>query len=244
MSLLLDAILVPQGSEFAAVQRGLGSKLTNLVLKDLVQSIPVGPEPLHRALKDWHPPQRSELQDSSPPRVLIMGLCGALTPNHGVGDVVLYDTCTDGITAGYGSSQACDAKLCQEILQQLQHLQPPIVPPVAKVQAITTAAVVCRAKDKLQLRQQSVASVVDMEGWVALQDLQQRGMAVAMLRVVSDDCHHDLPNLSAACGPEGQLLSLPLALAMIREPLGALRLIRGSLKALSVLERLAAALAS
>jgi hypothetical protein len=135
---------------------------------------------------------------------------------------------------------ACDPSLSQAILQKLQSQEN--LPTIAHVQALSTARVICRAQDKLKLASQFPASVVDMEGWVALQDLHKRGMAVAMLRVVSDDCQHDLPDLSAAFSAEGQLLPLPLALGMIRQPLGALRLIRGSLRGLKVLEQLAAAL--
>jgi nucleoside phosphorylase len=135
---------------------------------------------------------------------------------------------------------ACDPSLSQAILQTLQSQKN--LPTIAQVQALSTARVICLAQDKLELASQFPASVVDMEGWVALQDLHKRGMAVAMLRVVSDDCQHDLPDLAAAFSAEGQLLPLPLSLGMIRQPLGALRLIRGSLRGLKVLEQLAAAL--
>jgi hypothetical protein len=66
---------------------------------------------------------------------------------------------------------------------------------------------------------------------------------VGMIRVVSDDCFHDLPDLSAAFSPEGSLKPLPLAIGMARQPLAASRLIRGSLKGLSRLEKLSRQLA-
>jgi Phosphorylase superfamily len=236
MPLSLDAILVPQGSEFAAVKRGLPPHL-----RERIQAIPVGPDPLHRFLQEWHPPKQDKMVSCcTPARILMMGLCGALTPNHGVGDMVLYDTCSDGTTPDSGSCLACDPSLSQAILKKLQSQKN--LPTIAQVQALSTAQVICRAQDKLKLASQFPASVVDMEGWVALQDLRKRGMAVAMLRVVSDDCQHDLPDLATAFSAEGHLLPLPLALGMIRQPLGALRLIRGSLRGLKVLEQLAATL--
>jgi hypothetical protein len=238
----IDAILVPQGSEFNAVKQGLmslkpsqpsppsqPSKLQTL------QAIPVGPEPLRAFLRNWHPAQPL----NQPPRVLVMGLCGALTPTLKVGDAVLYDTCTDGIVPDYGSIQSCDVKVCKEILQKFAQDG---MHSLAHVRALTTAAVVFRAVDKAALAETSGAEVVDMEGWVALNDLRRRGMVVAMVRVVSDDCHHDLPDLSAAFSPTGQLLPLPLALGMVQRPRGALRLIRGSLTGLKKLEQLTAAL--
>jgi hypothetical protein len=238
----IDAILVPQGSEFNAVKQGLMSLKPSQPLPpsqpsklQTLQAIPVGPDPLRAFLRDWHPAQPL----NQPPRVLVMGLCGALTPTLRIGDAVLYDTCTDGIVPDYSSIQPCDVKLCKEILQKLERDG---APPIAGVRALTTAAVVSRATDKAALAQASGADVVDMEGWVALNDLRQRGMAVAMVRVVSDDCQHDLPDLSAAFSPTGQLLPLPLALGMMRQPRGALRLIRGSLTGLKKLEQLTTAL--
>jgi hypothetical protein len=73
-----------------------------------------------------------------------------------------------------------------------------------------------------------------MEGSAILSALPQA--QIAMLRVVSDDCEHQLPDLSAAVG--SQLRTLPLITAMLRQPVGSLRLIRGSLRGLKALEQL------
>jgi hypothetical protein len=48
-----------------------------------------------------------------------------------------------------------------------------------------------------------------------------------MLRVVSDDSKHDIPNLTSAINSDGSLQPLPLAITMIRQPIAATRLIRG-----------------
>jgi hypothetical protein len=44
-----------------------------------------------------------------------------------------------------------------------------------------------------------------------------------MVRVISDDSHHNLPNLTSAISPDGSLLPLPLAMGMIRQPIAATR---------------------
>ncbi len=67
---------------------------------------------------------------------------------------------------------------------------------------------------------------------------------MAILRVVSDDSLHDIPDVTSAINSDGSLQPLPLALALIRQPLSATWLIRGSLKGLKILERVAYCLAS
>ncbi|NEP80773.1 MAG: hypothetical protein F6K17_09895 [Okeania sp. SIO3C4] len=42
------------------------------------------------------------------------------------------------------------------------------------------------------------AEVVDMEGFAILNFFANLSVSVAMVRVVSDDCYHDLPNISSA----------------------------------------------
>jgi hypothetical protein len=71
-----------------------------------------------------------------------------------------------------------------------------------------------------------------MEGFAVLEVFKE----VAMVRVISDDSHHNLPNIASAISPDGALLPLPLAMGMIRQPIAASRLILGSLRGLRVLE--------
>jgi hypothetical protein len=77
-----------------------------------------------------------------------------------------------------------------------------------------------------------------MEGFAYLEELQKRGIAVAMLRVVSDDLTGDLPDLSQAIDGKGNLKTASLAIAMLRQPLAATRLIRGSLIGLKALQQI------
>jgi hypothetical protein len=203
-------ILVPQGAEYQAVCRGV----RRVAHPPQVVPIPAGIEPVTRFLQTWPPPQSD---------ILVMGLCGSLTAQFRVGDVVLYRECVDRL----GMVWLCDASRFE------------IAP---RVRALTSDRILASATEKLNLGKLHQSDVVDMEGVAVFKGLAQSGLSISMLRVVSDDTDHDLPDLSGAIDSEGQLRSLPLAIGMMREPIAATRLIRGSLKGLKVLQDTAAKL--
>jgi hypothetical protein len=212
----MPIIVVPQGAEYKAVCRGLTSKQN-------VIPIPVGGQAAIRYLqacqdKLWNPEAK----------VLVMGLCGSLRDRFKVGDIVLYSECV------YQTKlQQCDRSFTAELYAHLQDK-------VSLVKGLTSDSVVCSAKEKLHLSETSKADVVDMEGFAALEFFQQAGVEVAMLRVVSDDSRHDIPDLTSAINSDGSLQPLPLAISMIRQPIAATRLIKGSLRGLKVLEEVTA----
>jgi hypothetical protein len=208
----MPIIIVPQGAEYKAVCRGLTSKQN-------VIPIPVGGQAAIRYLRScqdqlWNPQTK----------VLVMGLCGSLRDRFQVGDIVLYDECVYETKV-----QQCDRSFTAELYAHLQEK-------VSLVKGLTSDRVVCSAKEKLHLGEISKADVVDMEGFATLEFFQQAGVEVAMLRVVSDDSKHDIPDLTSAINSDGSLQPLPLAISMIRQPIAAARLIRGSLGGLKVLE--------
>lgn len=209
-------ILVPQGAEYQAIDRGLQA-----VPHAAPVAIPVGPVAVTAYMQEW-----LQTRPLDTP-VVVMGLCGSLRSNLTVGMPVLYRACIEDSPA---EQLDCSAFLTAELAEHL--------PSVSRVTALTCDRIIHRATDKQALAQTYRADVVDMEGFAILAALQQHSIPVAMLRVVSDDCHHDLPDLSAAISPDGQLQPLPTALGMIRQPQAAIRLIRGSLKGLQVLEQL------
>ena len=70
------------------------------------------------------------------------------------------------------------------------------------------------------------------------QALQSQGKQLAMVRVISDDCRDDLPDIARAMQPDGGLNPFTLATCFMGQPIGAGRLIAGSLKGLRSLEKL------
>lgn len=223
MSLPIQAILVPQGAEYKAVCQGLNCADMPL---PTVLPIPVGPEPLTRYLERLQIPSQLGRKQS---QVLLMGLCGSLTSNYSIGDVVLYKSCVYLTHQPTALSHLCNLDLTHLIERKLKitHL----------VKALTSDRLIWSATEKHHLGDQYGTDVVDMEGFAALEVLSQAGVAVAMVRVISDDCHHNLPDLNPALSPNGTLQSLPLAINLLRHPIAATQLIRGSLLGLKALQR-------
>lgn len=219
---------MPQGSEYKAVCRGL-SRVT--VAKPLVIPIPVGPKPVAEYLERLQ--QEGYFQRYAQPRVLLMGLCGSLTPQHVVGSVVIYQDCVYESVAPGRVVQVCDRELTNSLHHKLD---------ANLVTGFTSDRIIWSAAEKGKLGKIYSAGVVDMEGFAALEALNQSQIAVAMVRVVSDDCHHNLPDLTPALSPDGSLQPLPLALRLIRQPRAGAQLIRGALRGLQVLQQVTACL--
>ncbi|MBF2067621.1 MAG: phosphorylase [Calothrix sp. C42_A2020_038] len=216
----MTIIFVPQGAESKAVRNGLSRVNQSITLV----SIPISSKALIKYLQEWY-----KTVDLSKPQshALVMGLCGGLTHDYKVGDVVLYESCIY-----QDDFRKCDIDLTNYIDSQLEQK-------VSRVTALMSDSIIFSKVEKLLLSK-SGASVVDMEGFTLLDFLNSVGVKVAMLRVVSDGCEHDLPNLNSALSPKGTLLALPLLLGMLRQPIAATRLIYGSLRGLKVLENLTA----
>lgn len=207
-------ILVPQGAEHQAVCQGLKQS----VHLPRVIPIPVGTQAVTQYL------EHRSLQDSS--SVLVMGLCGSLASQHRVGTIVLYQSCVDHS----GQTRSCDSTLTQRLNQQLQ---------VSPIRGFTSDRVVCSAMEKRDLGKTHNAEVVDMEGFAVLASLN---LPVAIVRVVSDDAEHDLPDLTNAINSDGTLQPMKMAIAMSKRPIASVRLIRGSLTGLRVLRQISAKL--
>ena len=211
-------ILVPQGAEYQAVCRGLRRVPSSQVK---VLAIPMGIEPVRKYLQQFTHNQAN--------RMLMMGLCGSLSQKYQIGDIVLYQNCLY-----QGNLQEGDNSFTADIHNQLGDR-------VSLVKGLTSDRLLYKATQKRELYEQSGADVVDMEGYAFLEFFQQPSDAVsppvqvAILRVVSDDAHHDIPNITSAISADGSLQPLPLAWELIRQPLAATRLITGSLKGLRAL---------
>lgn len=216
---MIETILVPQGAEYQAVCRGL----QNVETSPAVIPIPMGIAPVQQFLLS-----RPPLNSGS---ILVMGLCGSLQPCYSVGTAVLYDSVKTKI--GNEIEQwPCDPELTQFLKAQL--------PTLPLVHGWTSDRFVSSKAAKQKLSQTYGVDVVDMEGKAILATLTTA--KTATLRVVSDDASHDLPNLDHAISTAGNLLPFPLLTSLLTQPIGAVRLIRGSLKGLQMLQQITATL--
>jgi len=163
-----------------------------------------------------------------------MGLGGSLTPDLCVGDVALLESAI--------ATWQPDRSELKGDRALIDKLQARLGQSGRRVKGVTCDRLVNIAAEKRQLAEKYGASVVEMEGYGVLEYAQEHEIACAIVRVISDDCFHDLPDANGAISPEGTLRSLPLAWRMMRQPLAALRLMRGSLQGLKVLEQVTAQL--
>jgi purine-nucleoside phosphorylase len=227
MSDFIDVIFVPQGPEFKAVQRGLN----RTGAKAALYATPMGPHAIKGYLEQWLKTEFKGLDRT--PSVLLVGLCGSTSPRLGIGDRVLYRSCVDVQSSDSVSVLSCDAALTTTLQERLKNA-------VTIVTSTTCDRMIHLASEKQALAERYGTEAVDMEGHAFLSVLEPAGIAVGMLRVVSDDALHNLPDLSAAMTEAGTLNPAKLALSMIAQPLSALRLIQGSLASLKQLENAAA----
>jgi purine-nucleoside phosphorylase len=227
MSSFIDTIFVPQGPEFKAVQQGLNRNGAKAAL----HATPMGPRAIEAYLEQWLKTEFRGLNRT--PSVLLMGLCGSMSPGFGIGDRVLYRSCIDAQSPDSVSPLLCDPALTKTLQERLENA-------VTIVTSATCDRMVHLASEKQALAKRYGVEVVDMEGHAFLSALLPTGIAVGMLRIVSDDALHDLPDLSAAMTEAGTLNPAKLALSMMTQPRNALRLIQGSLASLKQLENAAA----
>lgn len=222
-STTIQAILVCQGTEYQAVCRGLSRIISST---PSVIPIPMAGEAVYTYLQKSQ--ALKNILNHPQPRVLVMGLCGSLQSQYKVGDVVVYADCIYQENTGDTLVYKCDATLTGCLQQCL--------PQAAVVKALTSDRMIWLSKEKRQLGQMLAADVVDMEGYDVLKFFNSTGVTVGMVRVVSDGCDRNLPNLNSTLNSDGSLQPLSLAVAMLKQPIAATRLIRGALQGLKVLE--------
>ena len=211
---LIDTIVVPQGAEYHAVCRGLSRTNKNL----RVIPIPIGSDRAN-VLSEY------SLQLKDARRVLILGLCGSLVASLKVGNMVVVESCCSLEDSWLDFNRELTASLAAKLSASL-------------VKGVTSDRLIARTQEKRELARRYPVSIIEMEGYGYIARLQQRGIAVAMLRVVSDDLSGNIPNLQKAIDPDGNLQTIPLAIAFCKQPVAAIRLIRGSLAGLKVLEQI------
>ncbi|MBW4432217.1 MAG: nucleoside phosphorylase [Pelatocladus maniniholoensis HA4357-MV3] len=220
----IQAVLVCQGAEYQAVCRGF-RRVSGY--KPLVIPVPVGVKPGYTYLQKSQ--EIKEILNNPQSKVLVMGLCGSLQPRYQVGDIVLYADCIHQKNTGEILVSECDSTLTASLQHKLQEK-------AGVVKALTSDRMIWLSSEKRHLGQMLAADVVDMEGYAVLEFFKSTGLGVGMVRVVSDGCDRNLPNLNSTLNSDGSLQPLSLAIAMLKQPIAATRLIRGALQGLQVLE--------
>jgi nucleoside phosphorylase len=224
--LSINTIVVPQGAEYQAVCRGLAKAKVKHRIQ--VIAIPLGVKQMSQVLADY----AAIISNST--NVLMLGLCGSLSDAYAVGDSVVVKSCVDFDRHLID----LDAKLTAAIQRKLSKSSIEI----DLVAALTSDRIITQAQAKGMLAQKYAASIVEMEGSSFVRALTNQGKSVAMVRVISDDLRGDIPDLNQAIDSQGNLQTFPLAIALIKQPIAAIRLIRGSLTGLKVLEAITAKL--
>ncbi|MEM8672913.1 MAG: phosphorylase [Cyanobacteria bacterium P01_G01_bin.67] len=214
-TLTIDTIIVPQGAEFQAVIRGLQQCDLNTIE---IISVPIGTSALQETLAGC------AAKLSKAKQVLLMGLCGSLSKKYSPGDSVVIASCLNQL------NHQVDLNL--ELTTKIKN-----VLSVDGVISLTSDHIIAQATEKRKLSQQYAASIVEMEGYDYATQLQKQGISVAMVRVVSDDLTGDIPDLGQVVDPQGNLQTIPMAFALLKQPRAAMRLIKGSLIGLKALEQ-------
>lgn len=219
----IDYIFVPQGQEYQRVKQGFNVAQIN---HPPLIGIPVGTKGVNLFLETWLHTAKFHHH-----RVLLMGLGGSLSPQYVIGDLTLYQTCSYLENSHYVVKN-CDQELNLWLQKNLDF-------PTHLVQGLTSDRLINLASAKQILANQSQTEVVDMEGWTMLSALAKINVKLTILRIMSDDIAYNIPDLNRAFTSEGKLKPLNLSLSFLGDPLAAFRLIKSSLQALKILEKVA-----
>ncbi len=214
-------VIVPTGAEARAVRRALARAGSTAH----VATTGIGPLAAELSAHDV-------LSGRRPERVVVVGLCGLLTPAFRVGDALVY---REIVTPD--ERFAFDRELSGIVADRVTGAQ-------SGIRAFASDDIVTRSIDKVTLGERYTAQAVDMETAAVARTLQPAGIAVAALRLGSDGVADDLPALDRALDASGGMDGLALALAMLRHPVAGARLARNATRALASLERAVFALFS
>ncbi|WP_324281858.1 hypothetical protein VKI22_13485 [Cyanobacterium aponinum UTEX 3221] len=200
---MIDYIFVCDGEELKALQKSLFSS----DLKSKILPIPIGINPVNNLLKNNQIPKEKS--------ILLIGLGGSLSLNYSVGDVVIYESCCylddDNLV-----TKNCDSQLNKYLRDRLN---------CPLVKGLTTDTLISQSSQKKSLFQKTSASIVDMESFALLNYFQ----SVSVIRVVSDNYDDDLPDLNSAITLDGKLNNGKVAIAFLKEPWKAVKLIKNAL---------------
>lgn len=199
---MVETIFVPRGAEERAVRAALGRDSNVRVV-----SSGIGPLAAARAADD-------ALAAARFGTALVTGLCGALSPAFVVGDALVYRE----LRAAERRPLALEHALADGIACRLPGAQTGVV-------GFSAERIVELPSEKRALAARYDATAVDMENYAFVDRLGRAGVAVAVVRIVSDGLRDELPQLGRALDGTGGIDVSALALTLLRTPRRSVRFV-------------------
>ncbi len=150
--------------------------------------------------------------------VLIVGISGALSPEISFGGTVI---CPE-IVAETGDSMTCDADLTARLEKHFAGSKTTF----HRGRGVTTNRVICSTAEKRRLFETYGGLTVDMESHSILSTAHEFGLRVGVVRVVSDDARHDLPEMNAAFDADFNVRYLKMIAALVSSPIDSARFLK------------------
>ncbi len=157
------------------------------------------------------------LKNNSYEALIVAGLAGGLNPKLKTGDAVVYDLCVDSV--GKSAKLRCDERLVGSLFEALQSASLRSF----RGAGVTVSRIITESTDKLRLGEHHQALAVDMESFDVLRVAAEFGLPAAVVRVISDEAGHDLPDFNSTYDPDGGKNYRRLAAAMTRRPAASFR---------------------
>jgi nucleoside phosphorylase len=167
-----------------------------------------------------------------PDVVVVVGLCGGLTPSLAEGTIVAYTEC---LSSQPGKAPLRSSKAVTDTM--MTALMAAKIP-CDWVVGITSARIATTRDERLSLAK-SGAAVVDMETYPIVRVAADVGVPVVVLRVVSDSIDRELPDLNRALNDAGSLDGRKALKVALGSPVRTLKLLAANKRAM---QRLAPAL--
>jgi len=167
---------------------------------------------------------------SIPSAVLIIGLCGGLTPSLPERRIVAYTECRT--TDSNKPVLPCSDTIVDSVIELLKGSR--IF--CDRVVGITAPRIATTPDARRALAQHGV-SVVDMESYVILQAAAAAGLSAVVLRVISDSFYRELPDFNRALKDDGTLDGWKALKVMLGSPLRTAKMLGANKRAMQDLSK-------
>jgi nucleoside phosphorylase len=160
-----------------------------------------------------------------PESVVIIGLCGGLSPSLPEGRIVAYKDCR--FTGATKPLLRCSEAVVDSVIELLKSSG--VV--CDRVVGITSPRFATTPDERVVLAQQG-ATVVDMESYLILEKARAAGISSLVLRVISDSFYRKLPDFNRALKADGSLDGWKALRVALGSPLQTAKLIAANRRAM------------